>query len=173
MRLGIFGRFLVVYFQYWAKDEEVTVRRTAGKAILFLVMGTASFVARGEDIVGSIKTAQGGVIIHRDEQSIPASEGFHLQLNDTVQTSADGRVGMILQDGTRISLGPATEMRLDRFVYQPADGKFGLLLRLSRGLLTYISGKIAQFSSGSVSVETPAGVLGLRGTHFAILIEGT
>ncbi len=98
---------------------------------------------------------------------------MHLLLNDVLQTSADGRLGAILQDGTRISLGPNTEMKIDRFVYQPVDGKFGLLLRLSRGLLAYISGGIARFSPESVSVETPVGVLGLRGTHFAVSIEGT
>jgi hypothetical protein len=137
---------------------------------LFLVLAT---LARGEEtIIGSVKLAQGGAVVRRDGQSMPAREGMHLQLNDTLETSADARVGMILQDGTRISIGPRTELRLDRFVYQPVEGKFGLLLRLSRGILAYVSGKIAQFSSESVTVETPVGVLGLRGTHFAVSIEG-
>jgi hypothetical protein len=77
-----------------------------------------------------------------------------------------------LEDGTRISLGPNTELKVDRFVYQPAQGKFGLLLRLGRGALAYISGRIAQFSPESVSVETPVAVIGLRGTSFAVSIEG-
>ncbi|SPE29144.1 conserved hypothetical protein [Candidatus Sulfopaludibacter sp. SbA6] len=97
---------------------------------------------------------------------------MHLLLNDILQTSADGLLGVILQDGTRISIGPNTELKIDRFLYEPAEGKFGLLLRLGRGVLAYISGKIAQFSPDSVTVETPVGVLGLRGTHFAVSIEG-
>ena len=89
------------------------------------------------------------------------------------RAEADGRIGVILEDGTRIALGPNTELKLDKFIYQPAEGKFGLVLRLARGLLAYISGRIAQFSPGSVTVETPVGVIGLRGTSFAVSIEGT
>ncbi|MGJ5817143.1 FecR domain-containing protein [Paludibaculum fermentans] len=140
-------------------------------ASLFLLCLTVS--GQGADtIVGSVKAALGGVEIRRGTQSIRASEGLHLLLNDTLVTSADGRVGAILQDGTRLSLGPNSELQINRFLYQPVEGKFGLLLRLARGALCYVSGKIAQFASESVTVETPVGVVGLRGTHLAISIEG-
>jgi hypothetical protein len=43
---------------------------------------------------------------------------------------------------------------------------------MARGAMVYVSGKIAQFSPGSVSVETPVGVLGLRGTEFAVALDG-
>jgi hypothetical protein len=143
-------------------------------ACLFLALSGLAFPTRGADaVVGSVKTAQGSSVIRRGADSIPIKEGMHLLLNDILQTAADGRLGVILQDGTRISLGPNTELKVDQFVYQPVEGKFGLLLRLGRGMLAYISGRIAQFSPGSVSVETPVGVLGLRGTHFAVSIEGT
>ncbi|MBN9659058.1 MAG: FecR domain-containing protein [Acidobacteria bacterium] len=124
-------------------------------------------------MIGSVKTALGGVEIRRGSQSIRAYEGQHLLLNDTLVTSADGRLGAILQDGTRLSLGPNSELQINQFVYQPVNGKFGLLLRLAKGAFCYVSGKIAQFASGSVSVETPVGVVGLRGTHLAISIEGS
>jgi hypothetical protein len=151
------------------------VRIPAGPAlglILFLAGSTVS--AWGEEaVVGSVKTAHGGAVIRRGPDSIAAHEGAHIFLNDTLRTAADGDLALILQDGTRISLGPNTELKVDRFVYQPAEGKFGLLLQLARGVLAYVSGKIAQFSPGSVSVETPVGVLGLRGTQFAVSIEGS
>jgi hypothetical protein len=129
-------------------------------------------VQGAEALVGSVKTVLGTAFVRRGAESQPIREGMHLQLNDTLQTSADGRLGAILQDGTRISLGPNTELKIDRFVYQPADGKFALLLRLGRGVLAYISGRIAQFSPDSVTIETPVGVLGLRGTRLAVSIEG-
>jgi hypothetical protein len=133
-----------------------------------------AFSARGaETIAGSVKTAQGSSVVHRGADTIPIKEGMHLLVNDVLQTSADGRLGVILQDGTRIALGPGSEVKIDRFVYDPAGGKFDLLLRLVRGALAYVSGKIAQFSPESVSVQTPVAAVGLRGTHFAISIEGT
>src|SRR5262245_25609933 len=112
-----------------------------------------------ENFIGTVKSVQGSAVIRRGDRTITVLEGINLELNDLIQSGADGRLGMILQDGTRISLGPNAELRLDQFVYHPSDGKFGLLLKLGRGALAYISGKIAQLSPGSVSVETPVGVI--------------
>lgn len=141
---------------------------------VFLALICLSFSASGaENFLGSVKTVRGGVVVRRGANAIPVSEGMHLLLNDVLETSGDGQLGAILQDGTRIALGPNTELTIDRFVFAPADGKFGLLLRLARGVLAYVSGKIARFAPESVGVETPVGVIGLRGTHFAVSIEGT
>jgi hypothetical protein len=92
--------------------------------------------------------------------------------HDVLETPADGSVGIILQDGTRVAMGANTTLEIDRFVYEPSEGKLGLLLRLVRGVMVYVSGKIAQFSADSVKVETPVGVVGLRGTEVAISLEG-
>jgi len=143
------------------------------RSLWFLVVLCFTFPATGAEVeVGSVKSVQGSVVVRRGTERVPAREGMHLLLNDVLETSADGRMGLILQDGTRLALGPNTELNVNKFVYQPADGKFGLLLRLGRGVLAYVSGKIAQFSPQSVTVETPVGVLGLRGTQLAISIEG-
>jgi hypothetical protein len=145
-----------------------------GLTAVILILGGLSVPAWGADsIAGSVKTVQGGATVRRGTQTIPAYEGMHLLVNDTLQTSADGRLGAILQDGTGIGLGPQTELKIDSFVYEPADGKLGLLLRLARGVIAYFSGRIARLAPGSVTVETPVGVVGLRGTHMAISLDGT
>jgi hypothetical protein len=140
---------------------------------IVVVVGLTPSAWGAESIIGSVCTVQGSVVARRGAEAIPVHEGLHLMANDILQTSADGRVGAILQDGTRIGLGPNTELKIDSFVYEPAEGKFSLLLRLTRGVLAYVSGRIARLAPGSVTVETPVGVLGLRGTHFAVSIEGT
>jgi len=141
------------------------------KVALFIFGSLAVSAWGAESIAGVVKAAQGSSVVRRGTETIPIREGMHLLVNDILNTSADGRLGVIFQDGTRISVGPGAELTIDRFVYEPADGKFALALRLARGVLTYISGKIAQFSPESVSVETPVGMVGLRGTHFAVSIE--
>ena len=148
--------------------------KVTGVSVVILVLASLSLPAWGaESIVGSVKTAQGGAVIRRGVQTIPAHEGMHLLANDILQTSADGRLGAILQDGTGIGLGPNTELKIDSFIYEPSDGKLGLLLRLTRGVMAYFSGRIAHLAPGSVTVETPVGVIGLRGTQMAVTIEGT
>lgn len=87
---------------------------------------------------------------------------------DTLRTAADGRLGLTLKDGTRLSLGGGTELRLDTFDYAPAEGRLGLVLRLVRGVTAYISGHIAQLAPGAVKIETPTSVIGIRGTHLLI-----
>ena len=81
-------------------------------------------------------------------------------------------MGAILQDGTGIGLGPNTELKIDSFLYDPANGKLSLALRLARGVLAYFSGRIAKLAPGAVTVETPVGVIGLRGTHAAVSLGG-
>jgi hypothetical protein len=131
----------------------------------------ALWAAEPEAVIGAVKSAEGTAVVHRGSQDIPGQEGMHLILHDILRTSANGRIGAILQDGTRLALGSNTEVKIDDFVYQPVDGKFGLLLRMAHGAMSYISGKISQFSPESVKVETPVGIVGLRGTHFAISLE--
>ncbi len=151
-----------------------TLAPAAWKAAVFLVLAALALPAFGaETVVGSVKTVQGTAAVQRGPNTVPIHAGMHLLLNDILRTAADGSLGAILQDGTRISLGPNTELKVDRFVYQPVAGKFGLLLRLSRGMMAYVSGRIAEFSPESVGVETPVAVLGLRGTHFAVSLDGT
>ena len=153
-----------------SRNEIGLVCRTACLLLCFIVLTFPVLAA--DAIVGSVKTAQGATAVRRGADRIPIREGMRLLLNDVLQTAADGRLGVILQDGTRISLGPNSELTVDRFVFQPVEGNFALLLRLSRGVLAYVSGKIASFAPTSVTVETPVGVLGLRGTHLAIALDG-
>ena len=84
--------------------------------ILFLLIFAISEAQGAEDIVGSVKTAQGGAVIRRGTETIAARGGMHLLANDILQTSADGRLGVILQDGTGIGLGPNTELKIDTFI---------------------------------------------------------
>ena len=146
----------------------------SGVRVTFFVLCSLTLPAWGaEAIAGSVKTAQGGAVVRRGAQTIPVHEGMHLLVNDILQTSGDGRLGAILQDGTRIGLGPNTELKIDSFIYEPADGKLGLVLRIAKGVMAYFSGGIARLAAGSVTVETPVGVIGLRGTYMAVSLEGT
>jgi hypothetical protein len=150
----------------------LNIRATLKVVSLFYLAALVRPVRGQETFIGSVKSLHGSALILRGQDSIPIKEGAHLLPNDGLRTAQDGGIGVILQDGTRLSLGPNTELKIDRYVYQPVDGKFGLLLKLARGALAYVSGKIAQFAPASVSVETPVAILGLRGTEFAVSLDG-
>jgi hypothetical protein len=147
-----------------------TARRIA--AGIFLTLPLTLWAQVAQPIAGSVKKVTGNVVLRRSGASVRATEGMHILPHDVLETPADGSVGIILQDGTRVAMGANTTLEIDRFVYEPSEGKLGLLLRLVRGVMVYVSGKIAQFSADSVRVETPVGVVGLRGTEVAISLEG-
>lgn len=138
---------------------------------LLVFVGVPHALPAQDQWVGSIKSVEGAATVWRGRQPLRAKEGMHLMQDDLILTGMGGRLGAILKDGTRFSLGPETELRIDRFVYNPAESKFGLILAMLRGIAVFISGKLAEFSPESVRVETPVGIVGLRGTSFAITLE--
>ena len=71
---------------------------------------------------------------------------------DTLRTGADGTVGITLKDDTRVSLGPASEVRIERYMYAPGEGGFAMVLRFARGVAAYVSGRIL-FSSGTAMIS--------------------
>jgi hypothetical protein len=145
--------------------------RGACCALILLVAGAVTSARAAESFVGSIKTVQGTASVQRASASMPVTEGLHLLAQDVLHTGADGRLAFILRDGTRISLGSNSEMKLDQFVYEPAQNNYALVLDLAKGVLAYISGKIAKFSPEAVKLQTPVGIIGVRGTHFAVALD--
>jgi hypothetical protein len=120
------------------------------------------------DAAGRIKIASGAVFIVRAGATIPAVAGQPVFEADTLRTGADGRLGVTLKDDTRLSLGPSSEIRLDRFAYAPAEGRLGVVLNVVRGVAAYVSGRIAKLAPDAVRLETPAAIVGVRGTTMVI-----
>jgi len=120
---------------------------------------------------GRIQIASGSVFILRSGTVIPAAAGQLVFEADTLRTGRDGRLGITLKDDTRIAFGPGSEARLDSFAYAPADGRLGFVLRVVRGVAAYVSGRIAKLSPDSVRIETPAAIVGVRGTTLAIRVS--
>ncbi len=117
---------------------------------------------------GRIKIASGAAFIVRAGQTIPAQAGATVFEADVLRTGADGRLGLMMKDETRLSLGPSSEIRLDRFAYAPAEGRLGFVLSVVRGVAAYVSGKIAKLAPDAVRLETPAAIVGVRGTTVVI-----
>lgn len=137
----------------------------------FAFLGIALFGAMcgwsAEPVVGSVKTLTGSPVVIRGAQTLPATFGMHLFEKDRLRTDAHSRIGFILRDGSRVSLGPESELSVEKFLFEPGKGQLGLLLQMIRGVAAFVSGKITQLSPESAVVETPVGMIGLRGTKFA------
>lgn len=144
--------------------------RIAVLIICTLLAGATISVAQDNRPVGLVKTASGEVSILRDGRRMAVLPGQQLVLGDVLSTGASGAVGVILRDDTVMSLGPSTETGLEQFAFEPAEQKLGMVLRVTKGLISYVSGRISKLAPGSVRIETPVATLGVRGTRFVARI---
>ena len=136
--------------------------------MVIVLLGAAEGAAPS---VGLVKLAEGTAVVQRGDQTLPAHPGLTLLEGDVLRTGADGRLSVVLRDDTRVSLGPETEIRIDRFLFAPAQGQLALVLKMVRGVAAYVSGKIAKLAPDAVRVETPVAIVGVRGTRFAAKVE--
>jgi hypothetical protein len=149
----------------------------AGSAVRFaisiasLLALTLPTHAQTPSPAGVVKTVAGKASILHAAQERPAAPGEQIIEGDTLRTGADGRLGVTLKDGTRLSLGANTELRIDAFTYAPAQGRLAIALKVARGVVAYVSGRIAQLAPGAVKIETPTSVIGIRGTHVLIGVD--
>lgn len=142
-------------------------------AIVFALVFAAAtpVLAQRAPEAGRVKVTSGAAFVVRGGTAIPAKPGQLVFAADSLKTGPDGTIGVTLKDETRLSLGPASEVRLERFVYAPAEGGLGMVLKFVRGAAAYVSGRIAKLAPDSIRLETPAAIVGVRGTSLAILVQ--
>ena len=125
----------------------------------------------GQLAAGRVKTVTGEAFVVRGDKTVPVQVGHEVFESDRVRTGTDGRVGLMLKDDTRVSIGPQSEVRVETFRYAPAEGHLALALRFVQGVAVYVSGKIAKLAPDAVRLETPAAIVGVRGTTVAVNVE--
>ena len=121
--------------------------------------------------VGYVKTVTGEAWVNTAGQRLSAQPGTAVLLGSLLKTAKGATMGVAFKDNTLMSFGPDTELTVDEFVYAPAQGQLLLGTRLSRGSLNYVSGVIAKLRPDAVTVKTPAGIIGVRGTQFVARVE--
>ena len=148
------------------------------RIILGILAGTALWSASplpadpAAATAGSIRVRRGEAYVGRAGQRLPLAVGSPVQVRDVLRTGPDGSMGLILQDDTALSMGPSSELALKDFQYQPNEGLFANVLGMVKGTLVYISGRIAKLAPASVRVETPVGIVAVRGTKLLVKIDG-
>jgi hypothetical protein len=139
--------------------------------ITLVFAASTPVLAQQPSAAGRIKTVSGPAFIVRDGATIPAQPGQVIFEADSIRTGVDGSIGVTLKDDTRLALGPSSEVRLARFLYEPGNGGLGLVLKFVRGATAYVSGRMAKLAPESIRLETPAAIVGVRGTSLAIRVE--
>ena len=127
--------------------------RTVGA--LAIVVGLAAPAAAQQPVpAGHVKTVTGAAFVVRGQSTTPVKPGDAIFASDTLRTDGDGAVGITMRDDTRLSLGPNSEVRVDRYVYAPGEGGLGMTTVLGR---VGSSSQITRATSISIRVGSQYG----------------
>ncbi len=128
----------------------------------------------GAAVLGLFSTAQaqGRIGVTQSIQNNPVGKppggvdrvlrvGTDVQANEIISTAANDRAHLVFLDGTTLTIGPESQMTIDKFVYDPNTQKGELALNASKGVFRLIGGRISKTST--IAVTTPSATMGIRG----------
>jgi hypothetical protein len=132
-----------------------------------LILATVPLLSQAQnEPVGYVKLVVGEAWVSTAGQSVKAEPGTAVLLGSALRTGADASMGIAFKDRTLMSLGPKSELTLDEYVYTPTPDQLKFTASLVKGTLDYRSGVIARVKPDAVSIKTPTGIIGVRGTQF-------
>ena len=140
--------------------RRLTPLRLTGFAIGALaLLGTPSLALA--DKVGTAAAVQPDAFTNGTEMKI----GNSIFFNQRINTTGKGLVQVLLVDGSTFTVGPGSDLVIDKFVYDPTKNTGQVVATLGKGVLRFVGGKISK-NVGGVTVNTPTGALAIRGGMF-------
>jgi hypothetical protein len=91
------------------------------------------------------------------------STGSSVFAREVVRTGDQSTAQLLFLDETSLSIGPQSEVTLDRFVFDPNRGAGSVVLNATKGALRFVSGSQ---QPSSYQIRTPVATIGVRGTIF-------
>ena len=132
-----------------------------------LLLQQAVSAAAEEASIGSASAVKNRVEGTSRGQTRALSSGSAVYSNESVRTGQDSIAELGFIDSTKLSVGPTSEVRLDKFVYDPNKRAGAVALKATRGSLRFVTGVQ---DHDSYSIKTPYATLGVRGTILEIVL---
>jgi FecR protein len=101
---------------------------------------------------------------------VSVAQGDHVFLNEAVQSAADSKANLVLNDNTNVTVGPNSTVRLDDFVYSGPKERGTIALNMTKGTLRFITGDA---NKRAYTILTPTAAIGVRGTILRIQVTPT
>jgi hypothetical protein len=136
---------------------------TVSTFVLSTVFALGSAQAQNQQKIGiasAVKNRVEGVL---GGGSRPLAAGSNVFAREVVRTGEQSIAQLLFLDETSLSIGPQSEVTLDRFVFDPNRGAGNVSVNLSRGALRFVSGSQ---QPSSYQIRTPVATIGVRGTIF-------
>jgi trimeric autotransporter adhesin len=95
----------------------------------------------------------------------PLVIGQPVVFNERIATEATGQAQLLFRDESALSVGPASDLVIDQFIYDPNAGTAKLAMSATRGVFRFVGGEVSKLDN-PVTLATPSGSLGIRGGIF-------
>lgn len=149
----------------------MNTRQNIYAAIVVLFLALIPWTAQAQnEPVGYVKTVTGEAWVTSKGQRVKAQPGTAVMLGSQLKTMPGASMGVTFKDNTVMSFGSDTELTVDEYLYAPSQGQLKLGTSMSKGSLNYVSGVIAKLKPEAVTVKTPGGIIGVRGTQFVLRV---
>ena len=152
-------------------------RMTCFRIVAACLAAAPAITLAGE--AGSVAFVAGTVIAERAPPA-PLAKGDVVFEDDDVVTGAASRAQLVMIDGAKIAIRPSSRISIDEYSFaaaQPASAVTtsaddSSVIGLVKGGFRTITGAIGDDNPQNYEVRTAVGVLGIRGTNFAVLLCG-
>lgn len=135
---------------------------------LFIIVISLTLYVFGSEPVAFVKSIHGNATLKRGVTSHLAQKGEHLFSGDKIETEQSANIGISFNDGTRIAIGPESTFTIDDYLFQPSQKTFQFDVNLPKGKAVFETGKIGKLAPEKVHIKVPQGIIGVRGTKFAV-----
>ena len=132
-----------------------------------LAAGIVLSVGAQAQVAGEVEFSRGMGFAQMPGQT-PRTLGKGLQLREGDRlTTADGASAIIrMQDGTRMTVRPNSELVLSQYQFKENAQDNSMLMQLVRGGFRAVTGLISKNSPSAARVQTNTATIGIRGTDF-------
>ena len=133
--------------------------------VLLLLLGAS--LAAVAQTVGDVEFSR-GVGFAQSPGQLPRTLGSGLPLREGDRlTTAEGAASIIkLQDGTRMTLRPNSEIILQQYRFKEGSSDNSMVMQLLRGGFRAITGLISKNAPDAAKIQTATATIGIRGTDF-------
>jgi FecR protein len=143
-------------------------RRLCLVASLTLVLGSGTALAApvGIGSAAAAKDRVEGLLDGAPPRFI--NTGSEVYSNELVKTGDKGVARLVFLDNTDLAVGPRSEVKLDKFVYDPESKSGAVVINVTRGAFRFVTGTQ---DHRNYSIVTPHSTLGVRGTTFEVVVS--
>lgn len=129
--------------------------------------GPGPATAENIGVAASVKDEVLGIRVQQQDVLHVGTGVFH---DEVVKTNATSIAQLRFLDKTSLSVGPNSQVTLDKFVYDPNSGVGNVVLQAGRGTFRFITGSQ---DPRNYSIKTPVATIGVRGTIIHVNFDGT